>query len=75
MAAIGNAACTKLFCDAGADINLCDKDGARLQPCLSAQLDTCCALPETQLSFTCLKRMLHWRVHSAESQAAWRHPG
>ena len=30
MAAIGNVACTKLFCDAGADINLCDKDGAQL---------------------------------------------
>ena len=33
VAAIGNAACTKLFCDAGADINLCDKDGARQPPC------------------------------------------
>jgi ankyrin repeat protein len=28
VAATGNAACAKLFCKAGADLNLCDKDGA-----------------------------------------------
>lgn len=35
VAAIGNVACTKLFCKAGADLNLCDKDGGRSScPCL-----------------------------------------
>ena len=38
VAAIGNLTCTKLLCDAGADLNLSDKDGVNL---LDPLLITC----------------------------------
>ena len=41
VAAIGNVPCTKMFCQAGADLNLGDKEGAQPLPCLVSVLLSC----------------------------------
>ena len=44
VAATGNAACARLFCKAGADLNLCDKDGAWTPSCMHPCRSSCLGL-------------------------------